>query len=625
VLLRELEQWKRILQERALWVLLLLLALAGLASYQLRQPLSLDIGSPHDAPYVRGMHEPEKDRPGGAEVDFRWTRGRALLWFPGLGKQDLGLVLRLQGYRPDDRPPKLSLRAGDNWFATFAVASGWQDYAIVLPRAALAGGDLALMLESETFRPGGDARDLGVGLDRVEARPLSRGWVEPAWGQLAALLGIAFLAYLLLRRWGLRRPWSSAVVALVGMVLCVLLAFHRLSLTCFTPRLLLLLCWACAWTALVLPLLERKCRVVSRARRLWAVLLLGFLLRIGGMVYPQFRSSDLLFHVHRAEWVMQGTLFFTAPIPDVLLPAPYPPGLYLLFQPFALFSANLPLLMQICGATLDTLAALFLYLLAREVSGRERPAFLALLLRETAPVTYLIFSWGNYTNLFSHAATVAVLLLLVRLKRHAQRRWVLLAGACLLVLLGHFADSLLLGVLLLFALSLGLLSEEGRQATPGVVAAVLVAGVAALALYYTAPPIRSALRAGIRFLLEEPHTAVTWGNPLPQFLFHVQPLVALLALPGLSLLASSGRRWPGTVLGAALATAALFGLAHAAFGFSSRYSLFALPVLALGAGSWSARLWERGCAGRLALALLLFYLCYSGLRVWFWIIAFGQR
>ncbi|MGC8874877.1 MAG: hypothetical protein ACP5SI_10600 [Chloroflexia bacterium] len=625
--LRELERWKRILLEPALWGLLLALAVGGLVAYQVRQPFALDVGGPHDAPYVQGMHEPEEDRPaGGSPVDFRWTRGLSALRMPGLGKQEIALVFRLQGYRPDGSSPRLRFRVGERPLATFFVGPAWQDYALVLPREALAAGDLNLTLESETFLPAGDARALGVGLDRVEVRPLGKGWVDPAWGLLAALLGTVFLAYLLLRRWGLGRRWTGAAVALLVALLCDLLAFHRLSLTSFAPRLLLLLVWGWLLTAIALPFLEAGSDSPSRIRQLWAVLLTGFLLRIGGMVYPQFRSSDLLFHVHRAEWVMRGTLFFTAEIPDVLLPAPYPPGLYLLFQPLALFSGNLPLLMQVCGAALDTAAGLLLYRLARELTNRERPALLALLMRESAPVTYLIFSWGNYTNLFSHAAATAVLLLLCRMDHEDRRGWMLLAGACFLVLLGHFADSLLLGALLLFALAFGLLSADGRRAVPWVLAAIFCSGVAALALYYTAPPIRSALRGAFRFLLlERPHTASAWGNPLPQFLSHVQPLLAILALPGLVLMAGRRRAWPATVLAAALSTAALFALGQAAFGFSSRYSLFALPVLALGAGTWSGGLFTRGKAGRLVLGVLLFYLVYDGLHVWHWTIAFGQR
>lgn len=621
VVFRELARWKRILREPALWALLLVFTLGGIACYQVRQPFTLDIGGVHDAPYVQGMHEPEVDGRAGPLANFRWTRGLSVLRLPGVGKQEFALTLRLQGYRPDERAPHLSLRAGGSTLATFTVAPAWQEYSLVLPRDAVVGGDLILVLESETFVPAGDARKLGVGLARVEARPLGKGWVEPAWGQMAALLGTLFFAYLLLRCWGLTQRWSAAAVAVVALVLCELLAFHRLSLTCFAPRLLLLLAWGCGLSALALPLLEPA---QERARLPWAILLAGFLLRIGGMVYPQFRSSDLLFHVHRAEWVMRGNLLFTAEIPDVLLPAPYPPALYLIFQPLGLFSGNLPLLMQICGAALDALSGLLLYRLARDLAGGHA-ALVALAVRESAPVTYLIFSWGNYTNLFSHAAAAAVLLLLCRLDRDARRGWALLAGACLLVFLGHFADSLLLGTFLLLALVCGLFSEDGRRAVPWVLAAAFASGIVALALYYTAPPIRAALRGAVRYLLEQPPASAVWGNPLPQFLSHVQPLPALLALPGLFLLADRRRRWPATVLGAALGTAALFALAQAAFGFSSRYSLFVLPVLALGTGMWGARLPARGWAGRLVFVLLLLYVAYGGMRVWYWTIAFGQR
>lgn len=305
-------------------------------------------------------------------------------------------------------------------------------------------------------------------------------------------------------------------------------------------------------------------------------------------------------------------------MPDINLPAPYPPGLYVAFQPLTLLSTNLPRLMQVTGVLLDTLAGLLLYILARRLTGRRDIALLALVVQQMAPVTFTIFSWGNYTNIFSRVTLLAALVLLAlgRWRWQGVRGWAVLTAAFTLVLLSHFADSLLFGVWILATVGLALLSTTTRRAVPRLLAALLVAGGIVLVLYYTAPPIWAALQGGLQAVQEG--TGRTGGliNPLPQFLERVQVPVALLALPGLALLLRPRRRWPAVVLGGALLTAAAFALGLALVGFSSRYDYFILPVLALGTGAMLAGLRRRGWAGRVVVGVLLLYLVANG--VWMW-------
>ncbi len=635
-LLGELAHWKRALFEAPLVGLLLLALAGGIAAYQVRRPYRLEVGGIHDAPYLIAFHEPEPDRRKvpQPEVDFRWTRERVDLHLLGVGHQPLELCLRLQAYRPAGVPPRITLLTGDGPLLSTTVGGDWAVYRVLLPPPALTGGDLRLAIFSETFQPPGDPRELGVAVDWVEVRPAGVGWIGPAWGQVGALLGCALLTYLLLHRWGVGRAWSSGLTALGILLLATLLAWHRLSLTYFTPTLVLLLFWGCLLTALFLPLLENRSLAGwthREARLLWAVLLTGFLLRLGGMCYPQFRSSDLLFHAHRAAWVGSGTLLFTADLPDVNIPAPYPPGLYITLLPGTLLLPDMPVLLEIAGTTLDALCGLGLYLLARQLSRRPRAALFALLLQQAAPVTYLIYSWGNFSNLFSRAALLGVLILLCLgpgLGRPARRAWWLLAGACLLVLLGHFADSLLLVGLVLGTAGLAALDRQRKSDPFFVLSAFLLAAGVALALYYTAPPIQEVLAGGWRtFVQGQGGPTLRWSNPLPQVVSFLQAPLLLLALAGAPYLLTMrrGLRRPTAVLGSALLTALVFFLGQAAVGFSTRYTLFLLPVLAAGAGAVLAAWWRKGPAGRLATAILLLSLLGQALVGWHTLIAFGQR
>jgi hypothetical protein len=652
---QEPARWKRYLWEWPLYALLLLAAAAGLLAYQMRAPQVVDVGGPHDAAYLSSFHDVEPDPrlfPDAPER-FRWTRAVVGFDFPGLGRQPVQVSLWMKAYRPNGEPaPEAGLWVGGYCIYSTTVGPGpgplqWEEYRIVLPAQVLAAGDLHLELHNDTFRPAGDARDLGVTVDRVAVLPVGVGWVEPSWYQLGCLLGIALLAYLLLRRLGLARGWTAGVVAAAVMLMGHLLAYQRIWLTHFTLTIVVLLAVGCGAAALVgawpsasarrLPRPgaravreayagagHRRVRTRASASLLpAAVLLLIALLRLGGILYPQFRTSDLMLHVHNAEYdVRSGGLFFTEPLPDINLPAPYPPGFYVAFQPLTLLSTNLPRLMQVTGVLLDALAGLLLYLLARRLTGRRDVALLALLVQQVAPVTFWIFSWGNYTNMFSRVTLLAALTLLAvgRWRWQGVRGWAVLTAAFTLVLLSHFADSLLFGGLVLATAGLALFSAATRRAVPRLLTAVLAAGGLVLALYYTAPPIWAALQGGLQALQAGVGHTGGLSNPLFQFLDRVQAPVALLALPGLALLLRRTRRWPAVVLGGALLTAAVFALGQAFVGFSSRYDYFVLPVLALGTGALLAGLRRRGWAGRAAVAALVLYLVANGVWMWVWLI-----
>lgn len=641
VLGSELARWKRLLLELPLYLLGLFALLAGLGAYQVRAAHVIDVGGPYDFPYLSSFHEPEPDpsKFPQAEVTYRWTRERVGIALPGLGRGPWLVRLRMQAYRPSEAlAPRVELWCRGQLLVATTVAPFWQVYEVLVPPALLPDGDLRLELRAQTFRPEGDPRDLGVTLDWIAVRPAATGWMEPAWGQVGSLVAVALLSYLLLRRLGLGQGWTAGLVVAVSFLLAYLLACRRPWLTGFAPTLALLLGGGLVVTALVLPWIERRGVVWAEslrrrawrreARLLWAILLLGFLLRLGGMLYPQFRTSDLTMHVHNLRYdVLPGELFFTERLPDINLPAPYPPGLYVALAPWTLLTDNLPVLMELAGVSLDAAAGVLLYWLARRLGKRGDVALLAVLLQQAAPVTYQIFAWGNYTNIFSRATLLMVLVVLAvgTWPRQGWRGVAVLSASFTLVLLSHFADSLIFGLLLLATVGLALLSRAGRPAVPRLLVALVVAGGVVLALYYSAPPIWAALQGGLEVLGAGAGRSGGLLDPLPQFLGRVQAPLLLLGLPGLLLLPKAARRWPAVVLGAALLTAAAFGLGYALFGFSSRYDYFILPVLALGAGLVLAGLRRRGWAGRLGVGLLVLYLVGNGVWTWCWLVGNYMR
>ncbi len=623
----ELSRWGSLFREVQLAGLVLLALLVALVAYQVRTPLAVDVGGSYDSPYLRGFYEREPDRrvDPSPPVNFRWTSGSASVRLLGVGRQDGVVRLGMQAYRPEGKAQPVvsfSVRGQELFTTTVSPATSadrFPVYEFPIPADLLSGGDLRLSIRTQTFQPAGDPRELGITVDRVQFLPAPSGWGEPAWLQVGCLAGIALLLYLLLRRWGLSRIGTTLLATTCTLVLAWLLAYHRLGLTYFTPTLLALLGAGVLLTALFLPAMEHSAQFGKEARLLWAILLLGFLIRLGAMVYPQALSSDLMMNVHDAELVRTGNLFFTELLPDINLPAPYPPGLYITLLPANLASADLSLLFKIGGAALDALSGLLLYLLARRLIRPPAGAFLALLLQEAAPFTLRVFSLGNFANMFSRTAILAALTLLIlgRWQQGQRRGWLLLAGTFVLVLLGHFADSLLFGLFALLVLLLGLTTWSGRRAVPSLLAALLAAGGVALLLYYTAPTVWQSFLGLATSLAGGQGRLETPGLPLDQFLRNVGTPLALLALPGIALLSRRADRWPVVVLGAALLTAFAFGLAQAFLGLASRYAYFIVPVLALGTGAILAELWKKGWAGRLVMGGLVVFALWAGLSSWF--------
>jgi len=207
----------------------LLGVLATALLYQIPARHPVDVGG-YDAAYVQGFHEPLRsadlrETPAyvdGSDGSVRWTQGSSVLLFPQSGLPAT-VSLRLRGWRPDGTPvPVQVLLNGGQELARFDVGPEWQEYRVAINGGLLKASDFFVEIRSSTFRLPGDARDLGVLVDRAEYRVAggTAGLIMPyptqlLYGGLAALL-----VWLLLDgRWARWRGPAYAGLALAFVLL----------------------------------------------------------------------------------------------------------------------------------------------------------------------------------------------------------------------------------------------------------------------------------------------------------------------------------------------------------------------------------------------------------------------
>ena len=145
--------------------------------YGSRAPWTLDVGAPRDHRFLRGFLPPIV----GERVSYRWSAPDAELRLHGWVGSGARIELRLDGGAA--APPRrlLLVQPQDNGvFASLTVSSGWNTYAVDLPRGTLCDADILgptrLGLRAERYRTGPDGSALGFKLDAVRIEPLAIDW-----------------------------------------------------------------------------------------------------------------------------------------------------------------------------------------------------------------------------------------------------------------------------------------------------------------------------------------------------------------------------------------------------------------------------------------------------------------
>ena len=358
------------------------------------------------------------------------------------------------------------------------------------------------------------------------------------------------------------------------------------------------------------------------------LLALAFVLRWGGVSYPQFRSSDLVFHAHNLTYVLDvlhgadKPFFFPGKLPNGTL-VPYPSAYYVLLAPFAALSggtneAAINLLL-LASALLDSLVVLPVWALARRWGARAGLA--AAFLYAFGPAPFQLFSAGNHTNLFAGATLVATLAAAAAALEAAagpRRRRALAAFAVgsLLTLLGHYGAALsLLGVIGSVTVVWLVAAPPVLRGRIGPLLAVFAGAVLlAYGLYYS--HFNAEMIAQVRSLVQRtaaPNARFTPGALLADLARWQGGAAGIAALGLIGWLGGRAGVWtaasaPGwrsptalVLSGWLLACVPLAG--SALFDRDTiRYNLLILPPLCVGAGvalaGWARHFAPRAVAGR---------------------------
>jgi hypothetical protein len=604
-----------------------LTALALTLAYQVRSRVMIDVGSSYDAPFVARFFDAEDD---GTQT-YRWTREISRI---ELDAQNLAtpwtLRLRMNGYRPN-RPARVVVEMNGAPVDSYLAQDGWDVYELdgaVAPEVW--SGNNTLVLKTDTFVPqkeiagSTDTRRLGAALDWVEFAPTRSStfignedyWIDfgalpllPPLGTMASWAFALAWVYVCARGIGVPKRITRIAVTL-SIVLCALVfAFARPYVGYYTaPFLTLAIVLAILAVLLVLflPRFAARFALSLDARTLSmlsALVLLSIALKWGGAWYPQFRSSDLLFHAHRLEFVAQGKLFFTSELPDaVRRVVPYPPALYVALAPFTPFSRDYAAMLILFNALADAVAILAVYFAAaiilRELPfarGDLRYALLAAFLFAFNPVSFWIYSWGNHTNIFAQDAATVLYALLLTQSMTRPRNFLLALFLLWLASLGHLGVFLSLLVFLPLACVFRFLGRDANARREAMaLGALLGIGLAlSWALYYAEftdalltqtrnfigdfGAGRAAGRGGV--------TLARVGDVGRYTLDQLGWVLLLLGFGGIPLMWKNSAPRARAVWSAWLLVGVAFALVTIGSTFSTRYTLWASPALAL-SGAW---------------------------------------
>lgn len=594
-----------------------------------------------DAPFLQRANRSEPVDPLRADwwnlaphYPYRWTTNATTLRVPGIGGDGwLVMIAALSGRPAIQTPTTWSLGRAT---LQLILAERRRYYLLVPPTAS---GDLVVGMQTTPFSLPDDPRKLGFVLRSVRVSSLTTGLARPATGQLAWLTLALALVYGL-ARW-LQGRWVALGAAAIFMITTALtLARARTSLTLFAPQLvwLSLSCWAIAllvrfvwrhWLPNDAPALRNA---------LIGLLVVGFAIRMGGMLHPTAIFSDAGLHANNILSLALGEVYFTEGLPSEAGggESPYPPGNYLAYLPLALIApegVHRVLLVQLAMAFADSLVILFIGRMLVQAGVGMGGAWCGAACY-LAPVPQLAsFSIGEYANLGGQVLAMPLLLLLA-LPNQAQRPRpllvaILLAGG----LLSHASVTISVSLLLVGWTIMSSWQwlrgqrEIGSQLSV-VLGGSLVAGLFALLCYYSAPIFIELATARLT------GAAPSGGNALGvvllgfmQALFlpgsRLNPVLVIAGLGGLVLLLQRkggqplatvlASWWIGTILAQGLLLVANQGV---------RWQHFLVPALCIGAGALGDAVWRRGRVGRSAVILFVVALLGSGL--FFWVVQIGD-
>jgi hypothetical protein len=674
----------RALTNPGIFASLLLSALVLVAAYQVRPTYDVPIGTRTDGTILRNFNTAEVMQ-GDNPLRFRWSRGESRIVLEAVGRQDFDVALTLSGSRPEGQPPAiLRVEVAGRTLLDVQPPPELTEYRFAVPRELVEAGTLDIALVSNEFIPPGDPnpRPLGVVVTHLRVSPGAGAdlFIEPPGRVLAAVLGAAGILALALSLLGFGAGGAFAGGIGVGALAGALLVFDRLWLTSGD--------WYGVWPQATLAgtVFVGLCAVVQwgllrgmpahfrgrAVRLLLALALLVFAVRLAGQLHPQIFIVDLGFHVHRFETVSTGQLLFTIESAEWAGRSTYYlPTAYIFMVPLSWLLNDVPLVVRLFTVGTGTLGGVALYAAASRLTGSARVGLTTAALYLLLPMAVLPYSWGITSNVFGEffALCVFALLMLAPPDVSPARPWLwALTVALGVALVSHPGVAQLMGVAVGSTIVLWWLFGRRirlRRAAQWTAGASVVALAAVYVLYYvnvipdmlsTLGEIRQArseeaagglnLRVGgsvsdrslgliVRFV-------DNWGDWLTGGLdgfwnearayYRVWPLAgAALGFMGLwtarsrKATAQGGRVRAILVVCAWAAAVVMFALVGWIANLYVRYALFALPVVALGAGALLGQLWRRGRWSAALPLLVVGYFAVEALVLWQYRINYGLK
>jgi hypothetical protein len=619
-------------------------------TYTINPGIRIDFGGGATPAVLSGFYPAER---GDRGLTFAWTRTRATIRLPGLGREtEWDVRIRYRGARPDLATlPDLTFAIDGKAALRRKASNAFAEARLTLPAA---GGEIdgaTIVITAEPgFTPGpNDPRVLGIVVDEITITPATRIVLPPrrtiaSAATAAALFGAGFGLV------GVTPGTAIGSAILVSAAQAPALAAGIAPYTPYAERAATLAAWIAMLMAAWGIALERVRRAPLRntARFVIAFSAGALYLKLLVLLHPQMPIVDAMFQAHRFEWVLSGRYYFTQPMPGGV-EFPYAIALYVFAAPWSAFTRDYMTLLRIVVCASQAVAGALLYPMVVRIRGDRLAGAAAVLLFHLAPLPFLVIGNGNLTYAFGQSAALATVAAVVIL-RLGTRDLLAVAGLSLLAsvaFLSHVGIApLLLTALVVVAIFYGAFGDRTmHSAARSVLVATAVAVVLSTVSYYghfgdayrTLAKVRTQPQTTVGAAGTEATTPAS-SEAVPLTVRTVQAVrlavralgwpILVLAFLGAWWLWREGARDRLTLVVAALGVTCLVFVAFRvaapvdrvfqryADEFIDRVNYAALPVVAVLGGFGASWAWRAGVTLRAVAAVLLSAAVWGATTIW---------